>query len=206
MQRLVNQGKRLPDKAGEPDFYDISKRFPLADALLAPVPPTGPSLEWKAPGAASPSAVYPHPPSQQSMAYTSPYMYGYPQAAPHPPFHSPAKLANDEHNPSEQPRQMYWQNPQQPPVSPYGYYSYPPMMMAQPPQGYYMAAYSPQVAAMQHQYFPPTTATPSQIAPTEPVADPAAISSKGDLGSVSKPKVSEQQASIEEKDDCGVVA
>lgn len=31
MTRLINPGKRLPDPKGEPDFYDISRRFPLPE-------------------------------------------------------------------------------------------------------------------------------------------------------------------------------
>ena len=40
MQRLVNPGKRLPDKAGEPDFYEISRKYPLP----ALPPPTQESM------------------------------------------------------------------------------------------------------------------------------------------------------------------
>ena len=31
MTRLINPGKRLPDPSGEPDFYDIARRFPLPE-------------------------------------------------------------------------------------------------------------------------------------------------------------------------------
>mmetsp|Transcript_27060 Transcript_27060/g.49166 ORF Transcript_27060/g.49166 Transcript_27060/m.49166 type:complete len:478 (-) Transcript_27060:149-1582(-) len=31
MSRLINPGKRLPNKVDEPDFYDISKKYPLRD-------------------------------------------------------------------------------------------------------------------------------------------------------------------------------
>jgi hypothetical protein len=31
MTRLVDPGKRIPDRDGEPDFYDIAKRFPLPE-------------------------------------------------------------------------------------------------------------------------------------------------------------------------------
>ena len=31
MTRLINPGKRIPDPNGEPDFYDIAKRFPLPE-------------------------------------------------------------------------------------------------------------------------------------------------------------------------------
>lgn len=31
MTRLINPGKRLPDPKGEPDFYDISRRYPLPE-------------------------------------------------------------------------------------------------------------------------------------------------------------------------------
>ena len=35
MQRLINPGKRLPDKAGEPDFYEISRQYPLPQAPMS---------------------------------------------------------------------------------------------------------------------------------------------------------------------------
>ncbi|KAL3783507.1 hypothetical protein ACHAW5_006988 [Stephanodiscus triporus] len=31
MQRLCNEGKRLPDKSGEPNLYEISKKYPLPE-------------------------------------------------------------------------------------------------------------------------------------------------------------------------------
>ncbi|KAL3809305.1 hypothetical protein ACHAXA_009429, partial [Cyclostephanos tholiformis] len=48
MQRLVNPGKRLPDKAGEPDFYEISRKYPL------PAAPTTALQEELTPAALSP--------------------------------------------------------------------------------------------------------------------------------------------------------
>merc|ERR1712086_908463 len=102
MERLVNPGKRLPDKSGEPDFYDISKSFPLPEPLPLPMPPTDPSLEWKGPDVARSSTMYLPQPGQQPFVFTSPlpphasgynHMYGYPQVAPHPSMPSPAKSA-----------------------------------------------------------------------------------------------------------------
>jgi len=204
MERLVNPGKRLPDKSGEPDFYEISKSFPLPDA--PPVPPSDTSLEWKAPEASLPPIMHHRHPGSQSMVFSSSLppnaggynnMYGYLHAAPHRPMLSPTKSANQEHNFSEQPQQMYWQNPvestafQQPPPPPYGYYQYPMMMpqMVAGPQGYYMVQqpFPPQATMMHNQYFPPA---PSGVKPARPVA----TSSAGDLDSVFKPEVSENKA------------
>jgi len=38
MVRLVNPGKRIPDKDREPDFYDISSKAPLPDSFVPPIP------------------------------------------------------------------------------------------------------------------------------------------------------------------------
>eukprot|EP00579_Thalassiosira_antarctica_P033099 CAMPEP_0201994892 /NCGR_PEP_ID=MMETSP0905-20130828/2573_1 /ASSEMBLY_ACC=CAM_ASM_000554 /TAXON_ID=420261 /ORGANISM="Thalassiosira antarctica, Strain CCMP982" /LENGTH=426 /DNA_ID=CAMNT_0048549939 /DNA_START=177 /DNA_END=1457 /DNA_ORIENTATION=- len=185
MQRLVNPGKRLPDKSGEPDFYEISKSFPLPQSL-PPVLPSGISMELKAPAAlTSPNA---HHPGGQPM-FTSPQpphangynMYGYPQATPQFSMPSPAANQGTNHLQQQQQQQMYWPNqvgsPQfQPNPSPYGYYPYPPqmqqMMMMAPqagPQGYYMVQQPYQQPALQNQYFPPTptaAATPQATGPT----------------------------------------
>ena len=185
MQRLVNPGKRLPDKSGEPDFYEISKSFPLPQSL-PPVLPSGISMELKAPAAVtSPNS---HHPGGQPIVFTSPQpphangynMYGYPQATPQ--FQIPSPAANQGNNHLQQKQQMYWPNqvgsPQfQPNPSPYGYYPYPPqmqqMMMMAPqagPQGYYMVQQPyQQQPALHNQYFPPTptaAATPQAIGPT----------------------------------------
>ena len=47
MQRLINPGKRLPDKAGEPDFYEISRQYPLPAGPA--VSDTNPMLRTPAP-------------------------------------------------------------------------------------------------------------------------------------------------------------
>jgi len=162
MHRLCNPGKRLPDKSGEPNFYAISKVYPLPE-LQPPVSslqqahkkqklaidqsPLGGMSQQQAAAMAGVGgggggqqffSPQPHP-AQQG------YMYGYPHPMPYPPMPSPAAAAaanaNDEagasgkSNPPQQPPQMYWPQGyhQQPMHSPYGYYPYPQMMMAATP-------------------------------------------------------------------------
>ena len=133
MQRLVNPGKRLPDKAGEPDFYEISRKYPL------PAAPTS-ALHEELPTAMSPHAQRP---SQQSRFTFQPnqpggYPYGY-YPGPYPQMPSPASsYAGQQPYPSQPPQQGYWPNQMPPTLYPpnpaaYGYYPYPQMMV---PQGY----------------------------------------------------------------------
>lgn len=134
MQRLVNPGKRLPDKAGEPDFYEISRKYPL------PAAPAGAAIE---PPIASPhgrpgqpGAGYPFPPQAGGF-----YPYGYP-AGPYPQMASPTSYGQPPGFPPQPPQQAYWPNQMAPGMYPppnpagYGYpYPYAPQMMM-PPQGY----------------------------------------------------------------------
>ena len=164
MQRLVNPGKRLPDKAGEPDFYEISRKYPL--------PPLGSGSGGATQDQdAAPVASSPHhgqrPGQQQGGRFTFPptqaggYPYGYypPQAGAYPQMPSPASggYPAQPGYPPQPPQGAYW--PQMPPMyAPMpGYYPYPQMMA---PQGY-----DPQQAAaygqhpMYGQPYPPGTPT-----------------------------------------------
>mmetsp|Transcript_662 Transcript_662/g.1349 ORF Transcript_662/g.1349 Transcript_662/m.1349 type:complete len:497 (+) Transcript_662:200-1690(+) len=155
MQRLCNPGKRLPDKSGEPNFYEISMKFPLP--ALPPAAPSGGRYQEQ--NATKPMQSPNTPQPGQPVMFSSPpphgYMYGYPQSSPYPQM--PTSAASGP-NPPQQPQQMYW--PGQVPSphfqpNPYGYYPYPQMMMAPQagpgPQGYYVAQ-----PYQQPQYFSPT--------------------------------------------------
>ncbi|KAL7531997.1 hypothetical protein ACHAXR_007560 [Thalassiosira sp. AJA248-18] len=115
LQRLMNPGKRLPNKSGEPDFYEISRKYPLPPTLPL-APSCGMSLDQNPALPSSPKNA--HPPGHQPVMFSS-------------PFHQP----NSPHVqmlgaiPPQQPQQMYWSNPLASP-----YHPYPPMMMA-PPAG-----------------------------------------------------------------------
>lgn len=151
MQRLVNPGKRLPDKAGEPDFYEISRKYPL------PQLPSGPqdkeALAGMSPhrGRAGRAGGY-FPPQAGG------YPYGYYQAGPYPQMPSPVASGYGQPYP---PQQAYWPpggpGGQMPPgmyppnpAAPYGYYPYPQMMAG--PQGYDPQSY--QHPSMYGQYYP----------------------------------------------------
>eukprot|EP00584_Thalassiosira_punctigera_P010045 CAMPEP_0172543916 /NCGR_PEP_ID=MMETSP1067-20121228/14191_1 /TAXON_ID=265564 ORGANISM="Thalassiosira punctigera, Strain Tpunct2005C2" /NCGR_SAMPLE_ID=MMETSP1067 /ASSEMBLY_ACC=CAM_ASM_000444 /LENGTH=565 /DNA_ID=CAMNT_0013330403 /DNA_START=323 /DNA_END=2020 /DNA_ORIENTATION=+ len=182
MQRLVNPGKRLPDKAGEPDFYEISKNFPLPSGL----PPLRPSLptsaipsnksqeRGKGPASAlpSPNARFGQQDQPGPFASLPPhangYMYGCPQFTPHPSMPSPAVATQrpGKHSQQQPQQHMYWPGqggpgspPFQPTPSPYGYYPYPPqaMMMGAGPGGYHNYMMQPYMhPGMHNPYFPPT--------------------------------------------------
>lgn len=175
MQRLVNPGKRLPDKAGEPDFYEISRKYPL------PAAPAGTSQEPDAATSLSPhhtqrasqaGARYPFPHSQ-----TGGYPYGYYPAGPYPQMPSPASGFGQPY-PPQPPQQAYWPNQIPPSMYPpnpsaYGYYPYPQMMM---PQGYDPQSF-PQ-SSMYNQYYPstptayPNPGSPERLKPTASQAQP----------------------------------
>ena len=139
MQRLVNPGKRLPDKAGEPDFYEISRKYPLPAA-------PAPSQEDLQNALGSPMGrgagqAFPFQGAQAAGGYP----YGYYQAGPYPQMPSPASggYGGQPGFPPQPPQQSYWPNQmgQMPPgmyppnpAAAYGYYPYPQMMAA--PQGY----------------------------------------------------------------------
>mmetsp|Transcript_13368 Transcript_13368/g.28921 ORF Transcript_13368/g.28921 Transcript_13368/m.28921 type:complete len:475 (-) Transcript_13368:373-1797(-) len=163
MQRLVNPGKRLPDKAGEPDFYEISRKYPL------PAAPSNTSQEQDIPSALSPHHAqrttqpsrYSFPPSQAGG-----YPYGYYPAGPYPQLPSPASSYGQPY-PPQPPQQAYWPNQIQPNLYPpnpsaYGYYPYPQMMM---PQGYDPQSF--QQPSMYSQYYPstPTAGYPNPASP-----------------------------------------
>jgi hypothetical protein len=145
MTRLCNPGKRLPDKNGEPDFYEISRKYPLPelpsvgtnpgehndlDALLPMRSPTG------AGGAASAG----HPHAVQRMLFASPPNGGAninrnPQG---PPMYLPAGPTGMEHPAFHQ-------------QSPFGFYAPSQFMMGPPqsgPPGYYVV-YQPPPMFMQ---------------------------------------------------------
>ena len=138
MQRLCNPGKRLPDKSGEPNFYEISKKYPLPQLpqTLSIEPTT--KFQIDVPHAMkSPNSGYPE--AQQFMFPPAPYnMYGYPQPTHFTPM--PSSAADP-----KQPRQYlpgqaasFQCHP-----NPDGFYPYPHMMMAPQAmgvgsQGYYL--------------------------------------------------------------------
>mmetsp|Transcript_40707 Transcript_40707/g.85520 ORF Transcript_40707/g.85520 Transcript_40707/m.85520 type:complete len:505 (+) Transcript_40707:142-1656(+) len=170
MHRLVNPGKRLPDKSGEPNFYEISKKYPLPASLPPEHKPPPGGAVMPSPGSAAHAqhgaVQFGSPPPHAGNGY----MYGYhPHQAPppHPSMASPTAAAHPGgpggpgNHPQQPPHNMYWPNQAgSPPYQshPYGYYPYPPpqmmMMMPQPgPPGYYaMQSYPP--PHMQGQYYP----------------------------------------------------
>jgi len=146
MQRLCNPGKRLPDKSGEPNFYEISMKFPLpafSPAATGTLPSS--DLYQEQNGSAPRAMVSPKVPQPgQSVMFSSPPphhagngypMYGYPQSAPYSQMTMPAAGGPAPPQPSQQ---MHW--PGQVAAShyqptPYGYSAYPPQMMMSPHQG-----------------------------------------------------------------------
>ena len=137
MNRLVNPGKRLPDKDGEPDFYKISREHPLPEGAAPPSTP-GPMAGHASMHQPQPQLGYPPQASPHAYGHSP---YGHSPYYPYPaPYGQPV------------PQQMYWPGQVASPSyqgNPYGYYppSYPPMMMVpqQPQSGaaqqamYYMA-------------------------------------------------------------------
>eukprot|EP00585_Thalassiosira_rotula_P012279 CAMPEP_0196131972 /NCGR_PEP_ID=MMETSP0910-20130528/1759_1 /TAXON_ID=49265 /ORGANISM="Thalassiosira rotula, Strain GSO102" /LENGTH=564 /DNA_ID=CAMNT_0041391499 /DNA_START=258 /DNA_END=1952 /DNA_ORIENTATION=- len=71
MQRLINPGKRLPDKSGEPDFYEISKNFPLPPSLPPAPSSMPPSMPPSIPPRMPPSMSTPVSSSGKSQARTN---------------------------------------------------------------------------------------------------------------------------------------
>lgn len=126
MSRLENPGKRLPNKAGEPNFYEISRRFPVPDP-----PPVYTSYSAYGPpntgGPLSPMGYQPHSSPQQgynpySNHHAPPPPYGYPG---YPPQHQPGSDGSN----------AYGQYPQPPQQGAYGHYQgYPPPYGMYPPQ------------------------------------------------------------------------
>lgn len=165
MQRLVNPGKRLPDKAGEPDFYEISRKYPL---------PPAPTV---APDDLSDLPPQAQRPGQQGRfniqaAQAGGYPYGYYQPAPpYPQLPSPANSFAQPF-PPQPPQQAYWPNQMPPSLYPpnpsaYGYYPYPQMMV---PQGYEQYPHP----SMYGQYYPPGPGAPATYASSPGRPKPAA--------------------------------
>lgn len=170
MQRLVNPGKRLPDKAGEPDFYEISRKYPLPQ-LPASAPQEqdasnlSPHMAQRQ-GAAQPNR-YPFPPSQAGG-----YPYGFYQPGPYPQLPSAASTYGQPY-PPQPPQQPYWPNQMPPNLYPpnpsaYGYYPYPQMMM---PQGYDPQSF--QQPSMYSQYYPSTPTAAAAAAAAAAYTNPA---------------------------------
>ncbi|KAL3822498.1 hypothetical protein ACHAXA_002516 [Cyclostephanos tholiformis] len=153
MQRLVNPGKRLPDKAGEPDFYEISRKYPL------PAAPTTALQEELTPAALSPHSQRPSQQSRFTFPPNQPggYPYGY-YPAPYPQLPSPASsYAGQQPYPPQPPQQGFYQMPPglyPPNPAAYGYYPYPQMMV---PQGYEQYPHP----SMYGQYYPGGPVTPT---------------------------------------------
>jgi hypothetical protein len=160
MQRLVNPGKRLPDKAGEPDFYEISRKYPL------PAAPTTALQEELIPSAMSPNAQRQNQQSRFTFPPNQPggYPYGY-YPAPYPQLPSPASSYPGQQPYPPQPTQQgfYQMSPTLYPPNPaaYGYYPYPQMMM---PQGYEQYPHP----SMYGQYYPGGPGTPTAYAAASP--------------------------------------
>lgn len=193
MQRLVNPGKRLPDKAGEPDFYEISRKYPLPAApVLTPenmAVMSSPMGRGAVPGAVPGAGQAFFPGAPQAGGYP----YGYYPAGPYPgqmPPPSPSTAAAapgfggggqpGAAFPPQPPQGAYWpqqmgQMGQMPPgmyppnPAAYGYYPYPQMMGAPPPQGYEQYPHP----AMYGQYPPPGAPPPPASPGRAPGAQPA---------------------------------
>jgi hypothetical protein len=151
MTRLCNPGKRLPDKSGEPDFYEISRKYPLPELPSVSIHPQQNDVDTLR-AMRSPSAATAHPHSAQRILFAS------------PPIHHASASANI--NRSSQgaaipqlPQPMYF--PAGPmdhhpafQQSPFGFYAPSPFMMAPPqsmpggPPGYYVV-YQPPPLFMQ---------------------------------------------------------
>lgn len=185
MQRLVNPGKRLPDKAGEPDFYEISRKYPL------PAAPSNASQEQDAAVGLSPhhgqrpaqAGRFPFPPSQAGG-----YPYGYYQSGPYPQLPSPASSYGQPY-PPQPPQQAYWPNQLPPTMYPpnpsaYGYYPFPGIMA---PQGYDPQS-SYQHPSMYGQYYP---TTPTSFAGGPNPASAGRLKPPGAQGQPQQPQIDE---------------
>ena len=160
MQRLVNPGKRLPDKAGEPDFYEISRKYPLPqlpsatgdqDPALAGLSPHHPGR----PG--QPRGAFPFGAAAQAAAAGG-YPYGgYYGQGPYPQMPSPAAGYGQPY-PPQPPQQAYgWPNQMAMyPPNPYAMgYPYPGMMPG--PQGFDPAMMQHPSMYGQYAGYPPGT-------------------------------------------------
>eukprot|EP00578_Thalassiosira_sp_NH16_P010785 CAMPEP_0181121038 /NCGR_PEP_ID=MMETSP1071-20121207/24510_1 /TAXON_ID=35127 /ORGANISM="Thalassiosira sp., Strain NH16" /LENGTH=481 /DNA_ID=CAMNT_0023205801 /DNA_START=231 /DNA_END=1676 /DNA_ORIENTATION=- len=191
MQRLVNPGKRLPDKAGEPDFYEISRKYPL------PAAPTIATQEQNTAAAGlSPHHARGGVPGQQGRFSFQPgqaggYPYGYYSAGPYPQLPSPASSYPGQPYPPQPPQQAYWPNQMPPSLYPpnpsaYGYYPYPQMMA---PQGYEQYPHP----SMYGQYYPATPgAYGNPASPGRPKPAEAAAAASGPGAPQGQPQQSDE--------------
>ena len=159
----------LNSKAGEPNFYEISRRFPVPDP-----PPVYTSYSAYGPpntggGPLSPLAYQPHSspqgynPYNNQAAMASPHHHHAPPPYGHypgyPPQHQPAPDSN-----------AYGQYPPQPPQQgAYGHYPYPP------PYG----MYPPQAQAPAAQEAPPQTQTHGAAAAVEAAEQTGTVEMNG---------------------------
>ncbi|KAL7552910.1 hypothetical protein ACHAWF_016159 [Thalassiosira exigua] len=172
MRRLTGAGKRLPDTSNEPDFYDISKKYPLPPAALNNPDGTPHRMNEQAMLGHQPVPFGspPHP-------HQAGYFYGYPPP-PHPQVLSPAANAQGPGGAQPPPQMMYWghmaSSQYQP--GPYGYYPYPQVMPG--PQGYYPPQpymYPPG----QGQFYPGAPGAPVAPSPTAASAPTSATTTSG---------------------------
>lgn len=154
MTRLCNPGKRLPDKSGEPDFYEISKKYPLPELPIIGIRPEQSDVDSlhaiRSPSAAVAAAAA-HPHSVQRILFASP-----------PIHHASAGANTNRHSQAtaipQLPHPMYFPaGPMEHPAfqqSPFGFYAPSQFMMAPPqsmpggPPGYYVV-YQPPPLFMQ---------------------------------------------------------
>lgn len=158
MTRLCNPGKRLPDKSGEPDFYEISRKYPLPELPSVGIHPQLNDVHTLH-AMQSPSAAAAHPYSAQQILFAS------------PPIHHSSAGANFNRDSQgaaipQLPQPMYF--PAGPmdhhpafQQSPFGFYAQSPFMIAPPqsmpggPPGYYVV-YQPPPLFMQAPHAPAT--------------------------------------------------
>lgn len=163
MTRLCNPGKRLPDKNGEPDFYEISRKYPLPELPNIPgcIHPSEQQNEggdafyaaMRSPSAAAAAAA--NSQNVQRILFAS------------PPIHHASAGANINRNTQRgAPQPMYFPAGGGGPMeqfpaafhqqSPFGFYA-PPQFMMPPPQsmpggppgGGYYVVYQPPPMFMQ---------------------------------------------------------
>jgi len=161
MTRLISPGKRLPNKAAEPDFYDISRKYPLRD-----LPPTLPydvkgvsgRSEWIS------SPVFTPPTSTSAKRHRLPKSYhaGY----QHYGYHPYAPTHHLHPAPYYQPPLHDWQ-PQSHPQSP-GYAQHPPYLEPHSHPHYFYPSYGPHHPPPRHFSPPDSTTLSSEATPNVP--------------------------------------
>eukprot|EP00573_Skeletonema_grethae_P000321 CAMPEP_0201688430 /NCGR_PEP_ID=MMETSP0578-20130828/2181_1 /ASSEMBLY_ACC=CAM_ASM_000663 /TAXON_ID=267565 /ORGANISM="Skeletonema grethea, Strain CCMP 1804" /LENGTH=449 /DNA_ID=CAMNT_0048172741 /DNA_START=196 /DNA_END=1545 /DNA_ORIENTATION=+ len=134
MQRLINPGKRLPDKAGEPDFYEISRQYPLPAGpavsesnpmLRTPAPFAGgyqkPPAPSTTPAAGGGGEGAGGPPAPGQMPGQAGAAGGYPYPYPGMPYPGHPQYGQPPGYPQGMPQQAYgWPGQPMPPFSPGG--------------------------------------------------------------------------------------